>query len=91
MMLRIQLERHSDLKLDEESYHNQFGLTKKRIEILKDRSIVLHPGPFNRGVEIADEIVEHPKSRIFKQMKNGVFARMAILEWVLTGSKDEET
>jgi aspartate carbamoyltransferase catalytic subunit len=45
----------------------------------------MHPGPFNRGTEIADEIVEHKQSRIFKQMGNGVFARMAILEWSQTG------
>jgi aspartate carbamoyltransferase catalytic subunit len=83
MMLRIQLERHSSLDLDAETYHRDFGLTLKRVETMKKNAIILHPGPFNRGVEISDEVVEHPQSRIFKQMSNGVFARMAILEWAM--------
>jgi aspartate carbamoyltransferase catalytic subunit len=83
MMLRIQLERHQSLELDEKSYHQQFGLNLERVEKLKKEAIILHPGPFNRGVEISDEIVEHKQSRIFKQMGNGVFTRMAILEWAM--------
>ncbi len=83
MMLRIQLERHESLELNQESYHRDFGLTPARLAIMKKNAIILHPGPFNRGVEISDELVEHPQSRIFKQMENGVYARMAILEWAL--------
>jgi aspartate carbamoyltransferase catalytic subunit len=52
---------------------------------MRSDAVIFHPGPFNRGVEVADEVVEHPKSRIFKQMSNGVFARMAILEWAMGG------
>ena len=81
MMLRIQLERHENLELNPKTYHEQFGLNPKRVAKMKSKSIILHPGPFNRGVEISDEIVEHKQSRIFKQMGNGVHARMAILEW----------
>lgn len=83
MMLRIQLERHESLDLDAHKYRSQFGLTLKRVSQMKDQAIILHPGPFNRDVEIADEVVEHAKSRIFKQMSNGVYARMAILEWAM--------
>ncbi|MFL5783619.1 MAG: aspartate carbamoyltransferase catalytic subunit [Bacteriovoracaceae bacterium] len=83
MMLRIQLERHESLELNKESYHRDFGLTTERLAKMKKSAIVLHPGPFNRGVEVSDEIVEHPQSRIFKQMENGVYARMAILEWAM--------
>jgi aspartate carbamoyltransferase catalytic subunit len=83
MMLRIQLERHEGLELNKERYHRDFGLTTERLAKMKKSAIVLHPGPFNRGVEISDEIVEHPQSRIFKQMENGVYARMAILEWAM--------
>lgn len=85
MMLRIQLERHEGLELNAKSYHEQFGLTSERVSSMRKDAIILHPGPFNRGVEIADEIVEHRQSRIFKQMSNGVFARMAILEWAVNG------
>lgn len=81
MMLRIQLERHENLELSSATYLKQFGLTLPRVQKMKKDAIIMHPGPFNRGVEIADEVVEHEKSRIFKQMGNGVFARMAILEW----------
>lgn len=83
MMLRIQLERHIGLELDAKSYHQEFGLTLSRVEKMKDHAIIMHPGPFNRGIEISDEVVEHSKSRIFKQVNNGVFARMAILEWII--------
>lgn len=85
MMLRIQLERHGGLELNQESYHRDFGLTKARLSTMKKDAIILHPGPFNRGIEITDELVEHPQSRIFKQMENGVYARMAILEWAMQG------
>lgn len=87
MMLRIQLERHETLELDPKSYHTQYGLNSKRLKMMKSNAIVMHPGPFNRGVELSDEVVEHPQSRIFKQVSNGVFARMAILESMLKGQK----
>lgn len=87
MMLRIQLERHESLELDAKSYHQQFGLNPERQLRMKDNAIILHPGPFNRGVEISDELVEHPQSRIFKQMNNGVAARMAVLEWATNGKR----
>ena len=85
MMLRIQLERHENLDLDPKSYHHQFGMNHRRQLSMKKHAIILHPGPFNRGVEISDDMVEHSQSRIFKQMSNGVAARMAILEWTMSG------
>jgi aspartate carbamoyltransferase catalytic subunit len=83
MMLRIQLERHETLELNQASYHRDYGMTPARLAKMKKNAIILHPGPFNRGVEISDELVEHPQSRIFKQMENGVYARMAVLEWAM--------
>jgi aspartate carbamoyltransferase catalytic subunit len=85
MMLRIQLERHSNLELDASAYHHQFGMNQRRQDLMSKHAIIMHPGPFNRGIEISDDMVEHPQSRIFKQMSNGVAARMAILEWALNG------
>ena len=61
-------------------YHENFGLTKAREKRMKEKSIIMHPAPINRGVEIDDELVECSRSRIFKQMENGVYARMAILK-----------
>lgn len=83
MMLRIQLERHENLDLDSKSYHQQFGMNQSRQLLMRKNAIILHPGPFNRGVEISDDLVEHDQSRIFKQMNNGVAARMAVFEWAL--------
>lgn len=85
MMLRIQKERHHSLmNLSNEEYHLQYGLTMQRLNKTKSHTIVMHPGPFNRNIEIADEVIEHPKSRIFKQIENGVYVRMALLEKVLS-------
>jgi aspartate carbamoyltransferase catalytic subunit len=86
VMLRIQLERHEEIELNSSNYLKQFGLTSDRLKKMKNKSIIMHPGPFNRNVEIQDEIIEHPQSRIFKQMANGVFARMSILEYALGGN-----
>lgn len=86
MLLRIQHERHDSdekLKLSSDKYHRQFGLTTEREKSMKKDAIIMHPAPINRGVEIADELVECKRSRIFKQMENGVFARMAILKTAL--------
>lgn len=86
MLLRIQHERHDSdekLKLSSDKYHRQFGLTTEREKAMKKDAIIMHPAPINRGVEIADELVECKRSRIFKQMENGVFARMAILKTAL--------
>lgn len=91
MLLRIQHERHeqkSGLTLDQ--YHAKYGLTVEREKRMKDLAIIMHPAPVNRGVEIADQLVECQRSRIFKQMNNGVFVRMAVLKWALqTNSKEE--
>ena len=50
---------------------------------MKDAAIIMHPAPFNRGVEIADDVVECERSRIFKQINNGVFVRMAAIKRAL--------
>jgi len=84
MLLRVQHERHDGTQsFTKEQYHEEYGLTEARMAAMKDNAIVLHPAPFNRGVEIADAVVEGDKSRIFEQMKNGVYMRMAILEFLL--------
>ncbi len=86
MLLRIQHERHSErerMDMSLESYNRRYGLTVEREKKMKPNAIIMHPAPINRGVEIDDELVEGKRSRIFKQMENGVFARMAILKHVL--------
>lgn len=86
MLLRIQHERHSVSKnFSKESYHEEFGLTVERERRMKEGAIIMHPAPVNRDVEIADELVECGRSRIFEQVRNGVFTRMAIVETILKG------
>lgn len=84
MMLRIQHERHEHTShLSKPEYHVQYGLTLERAKLMKPKSIIMHPAPVNRDVEIASELVESRQSRIFKQMENGVYVRMAVLKRVL--------
>ena len=81
ILLRVQNERHSEEdKMDQKSYLQMYGMTKERALSMKEGAIIMHPGPFNRGVEIADEVLDLPQTRIFKQMKNGVFVRQAVLK-----------
>lgn len=88
MLLRIQHERHAVSKnFSKDSYHDEFGLTPAREKQMKREAIIMHPAPVNRGVEIADELVECERSRIFQQVQNGVYARMAVLETILKGRK----
>ncbi|WP_139365113.1 aspartate carbamoyltransferase catalytic subunit [Litchfieldia alkalitelluris] len=89
MLLRIQHERHNEaMGLSKKDYHALFGLTIEREKRMKLGSIIMHPAPFNRDVEIASELVECERSMIFKQMENGVFIRMAVLKRALQVAKE---
>jgi len=79
MLLRIQHERHHRLNNMISNYLQNFGLTKEREAQMQDHAIILHPAPVNRGVEMESDLVECERSRIFKQMTNGVYIRMAIM------------
>jgi aspartate carbamoyltransferase catalytic subunit len=79
-LLRIQKERsESGLLPSLEEYHRRFALTRERAARLGQRALVMHPGPMNRGVEIASEAVDLPNSLITRQVRNGVLIRMAVL------------
>jgi aspartate carbamoyltransferase catalytic subunit len=87
MLLRVQFERHQEkMKISVEEYHEKYGMTKDRMLKMKDNAIIMHPAPINRGVEIADEVAECDKSRIYKQMTNGVYIRMAVISDALDGN-----
>ena len=84
MMLRIQHERHAFKMISsKEEYHELYGLTVSREAMMKKNSIIMHPAPINRDVEIASSLVECDRSRIFKQMTNGVAVRQAVLKRAL--------
>ncbi len=87
MLLRVQFERHKEkMQMTVEEYHEKYGLTYERMLKMKENAIIMHPAPINRGVEIADEVAECPKSRIYKQMTNGVYIRMAVISDALDGN-----
>ena len=85
MMLRLQRERMEEgLVASLDGYFQDYGLTQKRLASAKLDAIVMHPGPMNRGVEIADEVADGPQSIILPQVSNGVAVRMAVLKALLT-------
>jgi aspartate carbamoyltransferase catalytic subunit len=88
MTLRLQLERQGKgflPSLDE--YFQLYGLTSERLSQAKKDAIVMHPGPMNRGVEIASDVADGPRSVILDQVTNGIAVRMAVL-YVLSGVKE---
>lgn len=85
MMLRIQMERQGKgFFPSTEEYSKNWGLTPERLSLAKDDAIVMHPGPMNRGIEIASEIADGPKSVILEQVTNGLAVRMAVM-YLLAG------
>ena len=88
MMLRIQMERQGKgFFPSTEEYSKNWGLTPERLSLARDDAIVMHPGPMNRGIEIASEIADGPRSVILDQVTNGLAVRMAVM-YLLAGVKE---
>jgi aspartate carbamoyltransferase catalytic subunit len=84
VMLRLQKERmQSALGLDEAGYFAAYGLTSRRLARAKPDALVMHPGPMNRGIEIAGDVADGAQSVILDQVANGLFVRMAVLAELL--------
>jgi aspartate carbamoyltransferase catalytic subunit len=84
LMLRLQKERMAAIELpDEAAYFARYGLDQQRLGRAARGCLVMHPGPINRGIEIASEVADGAQSRILEQVGNGVFVRMAVLNEVL--------
>jgi aspartate carbamoyltransferase catalytic subunit len=91
MLLRIQLERMEGAFFPSlREYFNVFGMTEARMRLAKPDVMIMHPGPMNRGVEIASEVADGPYSVILEQVANGVAVRMAVL-YLLAGGAEHET
>jgi len=85
VMLRIQHERMDcEAWPDAAGYHAEWGLRPEHLALARPGCRVLHPGPINRGVEISDCVADGPKSLVLDQVRMGVYARMAIFEWLFT-------
>jgi aspartate carbamoyltransferase catalytic subunit len=86
MMLRIQQERMNEAFFpNAREYSRSWGLTAQRFRQLPETTLVMHPGPMNRGLEISDEAADSPQSTVIEQVTNGVAVRMAVLYLTLAG------
>jgi aspartate carbamoyltransferase catalytic subunit len=91
MMLRVQQERMTDAYFPSvREYSRRYGLDAERMARLPDHAIVMHPGPMNRGVEIAADVADSVRSTIVEQVANGVTTRMAVLYLLLGGTEFPE-
>ena len=88
MMLRVQRERmNASYFPTQREYSRRYGLDRERMAALPDDAIVMHPGPMNRGMEIAAEVADSVRSTIVEQVSNGVSVRMAVLYLLLGGGE----
>jgi aspartate carbamoyltransferase catalytic subunit len=86
MMLRVQRERMDEAYFpSHREYARRYGLDGPRMRRLPEHAIVMHPGPMNRGMEIAPEVADSARSTIVEQVANGVSVRMAVLYLLLGG------
>jgi aspartate carbamoyltransferase catalytic subunit len=91
MMLRLQRERMAGGFVPSvREYFRYFGLDAEKLKAAKDDALVMHPGPMNRGVEIASEIADGPQSVIQEQVEMGVAVRMAVMEALLDPRRNED-
>jgi aspartate carbamoyltransferase catalytic subunit len=90
MILRIQRERQDSAYFPTlREYAIHYGLTNERLSLAEEKAIVLHPGPMNRGIEIASDVADSSRSLILDQVKYGVAVRMAVL-YLATGGRAED-
>ena len=91
MLLRVQHERHAgdpnEKTFNAKAYHEKYGINHQRYSALKPDTIIMHPGPINHDVELSGDLVESDKCMFVRQMQNGVFMRMAMIEAVLRGRR----
>lgn len=86
MMLRIQRERiASGLLPSLDDYTARYQLNARRLAILRKDTVVMHPGPYNRDIELTDDVLRDPRSRYAAQVNNGTFVRMAVLDFLVNG------
>jgi aspartate carbamoyltransferase catalytic subunit len=90
-MLRVQAERmNGGFFPSAREYSVRYGLSEKRLATLAEDTVVLHPGPMLRGMEIAHSVADAPQSAVLQQVSNGVHVRMAVLFHVLVGAESEK-
>jgi len=87
VLLRIQRERFDDMPISDEEYIAQYRLDRNRLKHIREETIVMHPGPYNRGVELDDAVLEFAGWRYARQVTHGVGVRMALLDFLVNGAR----
>lgn len=87
VLLRIQRERFDDMPLSDEEYVAGYRLDSRRLQRLREETIIMHPGPYNRGVELDDSVLEFAGWRYARQVMHGVSVRMAVLDFLVNGAR----
>ena len=87
MLLRIQRERFADMPLSDEEYIARYRLDSKRLQRMREDAIVMHPGPYHRGMELDDSVLDFAGWRYANQVMHGVPVRMALLDFLVNGAR----
>lgn len=89
VLLRIQRERFEETAgiISDSEYIKRYRLDGHRLKALKEETIIMHPGPYNRGIELADDVLRFAGWRYANQVRNGVFVRMAVLDFLVNGQQ----
>lgn len=87
MLLRIQRERFANMPLSDEEYIRRYRLDHERLARLREDTIVMHPGPYHRGVELDDSVLDFAGWRYATQVMHGVSVRMALLDFLVNGAR----
>jgi len=85
VLLRIQRERFASMPIDDESYVRSYRLDHARLSAVRPHAVIMHPGPYNRGMELDDSVLEFAGWRYAKQVRHGVAIRMAVLDLLVNG------
>ncbi len=89
ILLRIQRERFAAMPMSDEEYIRRYQLNAQRLKSVPEQTIVMHPGPFNRGMELDDTVLQFAGWRYAMQVRHGVFIRMAVLDFLINGVRVE--
>lgn len=87
VLLRIQRERFERMDISDAEYVRRYRLDAKRLGRVRPATIVMHPGPYNRGMELDDSVLEHTGWRYAKQVMHGIPVRMAVLDYLVNGAQ----
>jgi aspartate carbamoyltransferase catalytic subunit len=85
ILLRIQRERFAEMPISDQEYVNAYQLDQRRLRKVRDNAVIMHPGPYNRGMELDESVLEFAGWRYAKQVRHGVAIRMAVLDFLVNG------